>query len=314
MRAACAQQVLRLARLALAAGADGLVCGGEEVAMLRDAFGPDPVLVVPGIRLADTPADDSGAGDHAACSDDSGRKFHCRGPADHHGGQPRRRGRRDPDGTRPIARVKICGVNSPAAMDAAVAAGADWIGFVFAANSARHVTIAQAATLSARHGGGPLRVGLFVNPSEAEIAATLGTLPLDVLQIYAAPARTAELRAVFGVAVWRALGVVTQANLPHAAEAIDGYVLDAPTIDKASPGGTGNGFDHTLLEGWRRAASLAAGRRVDDPNRPPLPSFATGATAVDVSSGVESARGVKSPELIARFVSRAHAAQAPSKR
>ena len=80
-------------------------------------------------------------------------------------------------------RVKICGINAPEAFDAAVEAGADAVGFVFFPPSPRCVTPAQAALLSARRAGGPQRVGLFVDPTDAQVAAALDTLPLDALQI-----------------------------------------------------------------------------------------------------------------------------------
>src|SRR5271163_1729741 len=109
-------------------------------------------------------------------------------------------------------RVKICGINDEAAIDAAIGAGADWVGFVFFPPSPRFVTPDRAAALSARHPAGPGRVragrvGLFVDPDPAQIAAALAALKLDALQIYASAARAAELRARFGVPVWHAAGV-----------------------------------------------------------------------------------------------------------
>ena len=85
------------------------------------------------------------------------------------------------------AKVKICGINDPVAFDAAIQAGADWVGFVFFPPSPRFVTPAEAAKLSGRIVGGPPRVGLFVNPTDDEIASTLDEIRLDVLQIYGAP-------------------------------------------------------------------------------------------------------------------------------
>ena len=84
-------------------------------------------------------------------------------------------------------------------MEAAAEAGADWVGFVFFPASPRHITPAQAASLAARCPGGPARVGLFVDPADAEVASALDAIPLDVLQIYASPARAAALRDRFGV-------------------------------------------------------------------------------------------------------------------
>ena len=81
-------------------------------------------------------------------------------------------------------RIKICGINAPVAFDTAIAAGADWIGFVFFPPSPRYVTPAQAADLSARSPGGPPRVGLFVDPTPETIAAALDVVRLDILQLY----------------------------------------------------------------------------------------------------------------------------------
>lgn len=99
-------------------------------------------------------------------------------------------------------RVKICGINDPAAFDTAVAAGADYVGLNFFPPSPRYVTPAQAAALSARHSGGPLRVGLFVDPTAEAIAATLDVVRLDILQLYGR-LDIGVLRARFGLPVWR---------------------------------------------------------------------------------------------------------------
>jgi len=207
-----------------------------------------------------------------------------------------------------MARVKICGITSDAAMDAACAAGADWVGFVFAAGSPRRVTPAQAEALSARQAGGPLRVGLFVDPTDDDVEAALEAVPLDVLQLYADAARAAELRAAFGVAVWRAIGVAGADDLPREAEPIDGYVLEAAAPAGATlPGGNGVGFDHALLRDWAPPLPwvLAGGLTADNVA---AAIAASGAAAVDVSSGVERVRGVKDPALIGAFVRHARMA------
>jgi len=201
-------------------------------------------------------------------------------------------------------RVKICGINNAAAIDAAVVAGADYLGFAFYPPSPRYVTPAQAAALSARHPGGPLRVGLFVDPVEAVIAGTLDTVRLDILQLYG-PCDAAALRARFGVAVWRAVGIASAADLPHDAGGADALLLEAKAPPSATrPGGNAITFDWSLLRGWDAPAPwvLAGGLTPDnvaDAVR------ATGATAVDVSSGVERVRGVKDPALIRAFIANA---------
>lgn len=94
--------------------------------------------------------------------------------------------------------VKICGIKTPATLDAVADAGADYVGFVFFPPSPRAVTPAQAAALSAHRPGGPARVGLFVEPTDDDVAAALKAIKLDVLQIHAPPDRVAKLRARFG--------------------------------------------------------------------------------------------------------------------
>jgi phosphoribosylanthranilate isomerase len=199
-------------------------------------------------------------------------------------------------------RVKICGINDAAAIDAAIEAGAAWVGFNFFPPSPRFVTPAQAAALSARHPGGAGRVGLFVDPEPAEIAAALAALRLDALQLYTSAGRAAELRARFGIPVWRAIGIAGAADLPSGAEGADALVLESkPPKDATRPGGNARRFDWAALRGWTAPAPwlLAGGL---DPGNVADAIAATGAPAVDVSSGVESAPGRKDPDLIRRFV------------
>ena len=201
-----------------------------------------------------------------------------------------------------MARVKICGVNSAEAFDAAAEAGADWIGFVFFAASPRHVTPAGAAALSSRRSGGPGRVGLFVEPEDAQIAGALAVTRLDALQVYASPARVADISARFGRPVWRAVGVAGRADLPVAAQPAEALLIEprAPA-DASRPGGNGHAMDWSMLSGWRPDyAWLLAGGLTPDNVAGAI--AATGAPAVDVSSGVESAPGIKCPRLIAAFI------------
>ncbi len=199
-------------------------------------------------------------------------------------------------------RVKICGINDAAALDAVIAAGADWLGFNFFPPSPRYVTPAQAAALSARHPGGAGRVGLFVEPEPAQIEAALAALTLDALQLYTSASRAAELRARFGVPVWRAVGIAGPEDLPRAAEGADVLLLEAkPPKDATRPGGNARCFDWAALRGWTAPVPwmLAGGL---DPDNVAEAIAATGAPAVDVSSGVETAPGRKDPALIRSFV------------
>jgi phosphoribosylanthranilate isomerase len=206
-------------------------------------------------------------------------------------------------------RVKICGINSPAAYEAAVGAGADWVGFVFFPPSPRFVTPAQAAALT--QPGGVAKVGLFVDPADDDIAATLASVDLDILQLVATPAaRAAEIRGRFGRPVWRAVGIGAAADLPSGPGGVDAHLLDAKAPPGACiPGGNAVAFDWSLLRYWAAPAPwVLAGGLTQETVAAAIAQ--TGAPAVDVSSGVESARGVKDPTLIRAFVANARAAAA----
>ncbi len=201
-----------------------------------------------------------------------------------------------------MTRVKICGLNEAVGFDAAVAAGADWIAFNFFARSPRFVTPAQAATLSARHPGGPKRVALLVSPSDADVDAAVAELHPDVLQLYAPAARVRDIRARTGIAVWRAVGVSAAADLPQDTEGADALLIEpkAPP-DATRPGGNATLFDWSILSGWKPSFEwLLAGGLT--PGNVAEAIRITGASAVDVASGVESAPGVKSAVLIRAFV------------
>ena len=204
------------------------------------------------------------------------------------------------------ARVKICGINDPAAY--AAASTADWTGFVFFPPSPRFVTPEIAAALSARHPGGPPRVGLFVDPTPDAIAAVLDTVRLDILQLYGRIDDLPGLRARFGLPVWRPVGIDRLDDLPRDDRGADRLLLEAkPPPEATRPGGNAVSFDWSLLKGWQAPAPwiLAGGLTPDniaDAIR------ATGAASVDVSSGVERRRGVKDPALIRAFIANAKGA------
>lgn len=209
--------------------------------------------------------------------------------------------------------VKICGIKDADAMRAAAEAGADLLGFVFFPPSPRAVTPAEAAALSATVTGGPLRVGLFVDATDVALAATLAAIPLDILQLHGeeTPERCAAIRARFGRPVMKALGIATPADLDALAAyapAVDRFLLDAKAPPGAPlPGGNAAPFDWTLTAGraiprpWLLAGGLTP-QNVAEAIR------VAGAPGVDVSSGVEKARGVKDPGLIAAFVAAARQA------
>ncbi len=204
-----------------------------------------------------------------------------------------------------MALVKICGINTQDAIDAAIEAGADWIGLNFFPPSPRYVTPVQARDLSARHPGGPPRVGLFVNPDEAAIAEVLAVVRLDILQLYADPGQVSVFRRRFGLPVWRSAGVVGQKDLPEDMGGADALVIEAkPPADATRPGGNATRFDWTITKNWRPAGPwlLAGGL---DPGNVAAAIRQSGAAAVDVSSGVERAKGVKDASRIKAFIANA---------
>ena len=206
-----------------------------------------------------------------------------------------------------MIRVKICGINDALGFDAVVDAGADWVGFNFFPPSPRFVTPGLAAALSGRVVGGPERVGLFVEPTAAMIRKVLATVRLDALQIYGADDRLAEIRAAFGLPVWRPFGVAALADLPADALGADRLLLEAkPPAGADRPGGNATTFDWSLLRGWQAPAPwmLAGGLT---PGNVAAAIRQTGAKAVDVSSGVEVGKGVKDAGLIRAFVNAAKA-------
>ena len=204
-----------------------------------------------------------------------------------------------------MTQVKICGINDPAAFDAAVEAGADWVGFVFFPPSPRYVTPETAAGLSGRLRGGPPRVGLFVEPTVAAIANVLDIVKLDVLQIYGALDDLPTIRARFGLPVWRAAGIGSAADLPTSLFGADRLLLEAkPPAGADRPGGNATTFDWSILRGWTAPAPwiLAGGLT---PDNVATAIRETGSGAVDVSSGVEVRKGLKDAALIRSFVAAA---------
>lgn len=202
--------------------------------------------------------------------------------------------------------VKICGLTEEAGFDACVTRGADWVGFVFFNRSPRCVTPAQAHALSARHAGGPARVGLFVHPDDETVARVLDGVSLDILQIYASFERATEVHARFGLPVWLSQPVSARADLPARCPiGVERLLIEPkPPASATRPGGNAQKLDWGLMQGWtpRFPWMLAGGL---NPDNVAQAVAITGAPAVDVSSGVESAPGIKSPDAIARFIQNA---------
>lgn len=209
-----------------------------------------------------------------------------------------------------MAQVKICGLSQPEHVDAAIRAGAGFLGFVFFPKSPRNVSAETAAALAAEVPPGIARVGLFVNPDDALLDRVLSLVPLDILQLHGAetPERVSQIRARTGLPVMKAVGVSTPADLDALWDyglVADMLLVDAkPPPDAVLPGGNGLAFDWRLLVGrkWLKPWVLAGGL---NPDNVAEAVHLTGARIVDVSSGVESAPGHKDAGLIRRFIAAA---------
>ena len=206
--------------------------------------------------------------------------------------------------------VKICGLKSEEAVEAAVEGGAQYVGFVFFPGSPRSVTAARAAQLAALVPSDVTKVGLFVDADDETLHAVLRVAKLDLLQLHGRETskRVAAIKAKFKIPVMKVIGVGAVSDLDRVGtfEAVaDQLLFDARPPEGASrPGGLAQAFDWTLLQGreFQLPWLLAGGLTVDTLEEAVL---ASGATAVDVSSGVEEREGVKSPTMIRAFLDRA---------
>ena len=201
--------------------------------------------------------------------------------------------------------IKICGISTPETLAAVIAARADFVGFNFHPPSPRFVGADLADGLARQAEGRIKRVGLFVDAKDAAISDAVGAGALDALQLHGAEsvARVAELRATFGLPVWKVISVASRADLARAQTyvgAADFILLDAKTPAGSLPGGMGLKFDWALLSGWKAPLpwGLAGGLTA---NNVAEAIARTGAPLVDTASGVESAPGVKDVGLIAAF-------------
>jgi len=206
-------------------------------------------------------------------------------------------------------KVKICGLNSEVALEAAVAGGASHVGFVFYPPSPRAVDAERAATLGRGVPAGIVKVGLFVDAGDEAIAEVLGKAPLDMLQLHGdeTPRRIRDIRRRFGLPVMKAVKLASASHVAAADEylpVVDWLLFDAKApadMKGALPGGNALSFDWSLIaaRGWSRPWMLSGG--LSSANLAAAVS-ATQASAVDVSSGVEDAPGRKSPAKIAAFL------------
>ncbi|KQR84039.1 phosphoribosylanthranilate isomerase [Sphingomonas sp. Leaf343] len=202
--------------------------------------------------------------------------------------------------------AKICGLTTAATLDAAIGGGASHVGFVFFAPSPRNLTFDAAPALSARVPGHVSKVGVFVDPDDDLLEQAVAVTGLDALQLHKVlPARAAAIRERFGLETWAAVAVKARGDLDAArtfAGAADRILYDAKTPPGAAlPGGMGLRFDWSLLDGFAHPLPWALSGGLDPANVAEAIAR-TGAPLVDVSSGVESAPGVKDVDKIAAFL------------
>lgn len=210
--------------------------------------------------------------------------------------------------------VKICGLSTPETLDAALAAGADMVGFVRFPKSPRHIDLDRGHALSAQAKGKALRAMLVVDADDAALKAAVEALDPDILQLHGSetPERMAAIRSRFGRPVMKAIGVAEKADLARIAayDGADSILLDAkPMPGAALPGGNGLAFDWRLLVGLDPALRFMLSGGLTSENVATAIGL-TGARAVDVSSGVERRPGEKDPARIEAFVKAARAAWA----
>jgi phosphoribosylanthranilate isomerase len=210
--------------------------------------------------------------------------------------------------------VKICGLSTRETLDTALDAGADMVGFVFFPPSPRHLGLEKARELGRQAKGRAVKVALSVDADDATLGNIVDALQPDILQLHGKEtvARVRDIKQKFALPVMKALAIETPADLaslPGYAAVADRILFDARAPKQATrPGGLGAVFDWHVLEnldlklpfmvsGGLNAGNVAEAVRV------------TRAGGVDVSSGVESAPGIKDPEMIRSFIRAARATE-----
>ena len=203
--------------------------------------------------------------------------------------------------------VKICGLKTPEALDAALDSGADMVGFVFFPPSPRNVGYEAARLLGERVDGRALKVALTVDADDATFERIVESLKPGMLQLHGheTPERVAVVRARFGLPVMKALPIAERADLSPIRlyeKVADRMLFDArPPRDATRPGGLGRAFDWTLLKGLDPAVPFMLSGGLDAGNVAQALAV-TQAPGIDVSSGVERTPGEKDPEKIRAFV------------
>ena len=209
--------------------------------------------------------------------------------------------------------IKICGLRTPETLSAASHAGADWVAFNFFPASPRFVSLDEARLLGAQVKHPTKKVALVVNADDAAIADIISGLKPDFLQLHGTetPERVAAVRATFGLPVIKAIGIGDADDLVamrRFESVADWLLMDAkPPKGAVLPGGNGVRFDWKLLAGLDLAKPFMVSGGLD-PSNVAEALLVSGAQGVDVSSGVESAPGVKDPDRIKAFIEAAREA------
>ncbi|MBD2841536.1 phosphoribosylanthranilate isomerase [Erythrobacter rubeus] len=201
--------------------------------------------------------------------------------------------------------IKICGIREPRALEAVIAAGANFAGFIFHASSPRNLTLEEAADLTIQANGRIKRVALIVDPTNEFLDELFASARFEAIQLQGSesPERLIEIRERYGVRAWKAISVAKREDVLRANDYVgvaDFILFDAKTPPGALPGGMGLRFDWRLLDGldlawpWGLAGGL-------DPENVDEAIKRTRAPLVDVCSGTESAPGVKDMDKIAAF-------------
>jgi len=208
--------------------------------------------------------------------------------------------------------VKICGLSAPDTLDVALDAGADMVGFMFFPPSPRNVSLRAARELGARVNGRGEKVAVTVDADNALLTDIVDVLKPDLLQLHGeeTPARVSAIHQRFALPVMKVLAIETQSDLgaiPLYAQIADRLLFDAKAPrDATRPGGLGKPFDWHLLEGLDLPIPFMLSGGLDASNLAEALRI-TRAPGVDVSSGVESAPGVKDPDKIRAFIRAARA-------
>ncbi|MEA2878314.1 MAG: phosphoribosylanthranilate isomerase [Hyphomicrobiales bacterium] len=213
--------------------------------------------------------------------------------------------------------VKICGLSTPDTLDVALEAGADMVGFVFFMPSPRNISFDQARLLGERVKGRAQKVALTVDADDPLLEKMIESLKPDMLQLHGheTPQRVAAIRESFGLAVMKVLPIETKTDLAaiqNYTGVADRLLFDArPPCEATRPGGLGKPFDWHLLENLHLSIPFMLSGGLDAGNVAEALRI-TRAPGVDVSSGVESAPGVKDPEKIRAFIRAARSAKVPA--